>query len=402
MTSTGNAPLVARLRDRIRKAGAIPFSEFMEAALYDPDDGYYCRPRATTGAEGDFYTSPDVHPAFGRLIARQIAQIADAAGPGPAGVFRIVEMGPGTGRLARDLVAGLVSERPDLASRTTLTLVEISPSLRASQKATLGGRCPEGLRGLEWASWTDLLGSAAEDFVGCVVANEFLDALPVHIVQQGRDGLREVFVEAGERGFTELLDEPSRPELAEHLNRLGVVLEEGQRGEIGLRALEWTGDLERLFGPRGRGGAIVIDYGYHARQLDDPGRGRGTLLCYRRHRAADDPLSHVGDQDMTAHVDFTSVERAARRAGFDVAPLTTQMHFLVALGLPQMLAEAASRPGTDLRAMKDRLALHELMAPGGMGEVFKVMLMTKGMPAAALTGARNPFREPAHTTEPEG
>jgi SAM-dependent MidA family methyltransferase len=369
----------------------------MEAALYHPTLGYYCRPGMTTGPDGDFYTSADLHPVFGRLLARQVAEMAQRTARDDRAPFHLVECGPGTGRLARDLIAGLVDEHPDLARRTVVTLVEISPTLRAVQRRTIEEEGLAGsLAGVGWASWSELIErSHPGGFSGCVVANEFLDALPVHAVEI-RDGeLKEVHVGYEEDEFRELLLEPSTGRLAAQraeLAGLGVTLEEGQRAEFGLAALGWVASLGRVFGEDGTGGAILVDYGHPASELYDPARHRGTLLCYHRHQTSDDPYTRVGEQDMTAHVDFTTIERRARGAGFDVAPLTSQLRFLVAMGLAQRIADLAAQPDTGVRGVQERLALHGLMAPGGMGEVFKVMLLARGAEASSFTGAKDPFR----------
>lgn len=387
----GHPALVAWLHDAIRSRGPIPFVDFMEAALYHPEHGYYVRPGATTGPEGDFYTSPDVHPAFGRLLARQIAEIADRTS-GREAPFSVVEAGAGTGRLAAHIIEGLAAERPDLASRTRYTLVEVSDSMRRAQRERLGGlEAAERLGGIEWKIWDEALAGRADlPPATCLVANEFLDAMPVHLVERSGSLLREVHVAASGDGFTEVLLEPGTERLSKHLLDLGIDLEEGQRAEIGLPALDWVTSLGSLFGEGGRGGAILIDYGHPARELYDPSRHDGTLLCYHRHRASEDPYERVGWQDMTAHVDFTSVELRARAAGFDVAPPTSQMHFLVSLGLAELFARAAR--ANDAASIRERLALHSLMTPGGMGDIFKVLLLAKGIPAADLTGARDPFR----------
>ena len=388
----GAESLRAWLRDRICAAGSIPFMEFMEAALYHPQLGYYCRPGMTTGPEGDFYTSPDLHPAFGLLLSRQIAEIAARTQADARSAFHVIEAGPGAGRLARDIIAGLATEHAALARRVVYTLVEISPSLRQMQRTTIAGGDVAGLvEDLRWRSWADLIGEGSEGFSGCVVANEFLDALPVHLVERRGGRLMEVHVVAGDDGFGETLL-PATDRLESHLAWLGVEMEEGQRAEIGLRALDWISSLGRLFGEQGSGGAIIVDYGYSAKDLYGPERRRGTLMCYRRHQAGEDPYLHVGEQDMTVHVDFTSVERRARASGFDVAGPATQMRFLVSLGLAQIMADLAQEASTSARGVKERLALHALTTPGGMGEIFKVMLLARGAPAADLTGAKDPFR----------
>ena len=401
--SAGGRALRAWLHERIGARGPMSFAEFMEAALYHPELGYYCREEMVTGPEGDFYTSPDVDPAFGLLIARQIVEIADRTQPDPTSTFQIVEAGPGTGRLARDIIAGLALERPDLARRANYTLVEISPSLRRRQHLLLvEGNAPVAPRigAVGWSSWEELVerraAPGAEPFIGCVVANEYLDALPVHLVQQVADELKEVYVGARDGRFEEVTLPPSTDELSRHMEEIaareGVRLLDGQRAEVGLRGLDWVSSLGRLFGPRGRGGALILDYGHPARELYDHARHRGTLLCYRRHRVEEDPYPFAGEQDMTAHVDLSSVRRRAAAAGLDVAPAVTQMSFLVSLGLAAMLAEAASQANSGAEGIRRRLAMHALMAPGGMGEVFKVIIMAQGTGAADLTGARDPFR----------
>lgn len=377
----------------------MPFVEFMDAALYHPSLGYYCRPGVTTGREGDFYTSPDLHPAFGLLLSRQISQIAARTSRDPSTPFHIIECGPGTGRLARDIISGLALENAKLADRTSYTLVEISPTLRALQQRTLeASRAAETLAGIEWCSWSGVIERTRDDrlgpFAGCVVANEFLDALPVHRVQVQDGRLKEVHIDSDGDGFHEVLMEPHTDRLARHLEELechGVRLGEGQRAEFGLRGLDWVASLGRLFGDDGTGGAILVDYGHQAAQLYDASRHRGSLLCYRRHQLSDDPYTRVGEQDMTAHLDFTSIAQGARRAGFDVAPIATQLRFLVALGIAQLLADMASAPDAGVTGARERLALHGLMAPEGMGEIFKVMLLARGAAAADLTGAKDPF-----------
>ncbi len=391
----GTPSVVELLKARIGNQGSISFAEFMQAALYEPGHGYYCREEMTTGPDGDYFTSPDVSPAFGRLIARQVVEIAQRAGCHD-GVFHLIEAGPGTGTLARDLAAGLSEEAPALAARTVTTLVEISPALARAQQRRLK-ESGSLLAGIRWAAWKDLIEGrldAGGPFSGCVIANEFLDALPVHMVQVEQGRLHEVRVAWRDGAFVEDLARFAPARLQDHFDRLasreGIELADGQRAEAGLAALDWVSSLGALFGSSGRGGALLVDYGHPARELYSSARHRGSLLCYRRHQALDDPFAGVGHQDMTAHVDFSSVAARARAAGFDVAGPVTQMKFLVSLGLAQMLAESARLEGS--RGVRERLALHQLMAPGGMGEVFKALLMTRGTPAGSLTGAQDPFR----------
>ncbi|HKY31301.1 MAG TPA: SAM-dependent methyltransferase [Candidatus Polarisedimenticolia bacterium] len=390
----GVPELLAAIRERIDGGGPLRFDRFMEMALYHPAHGYYCRPGMTTGAAGDFYTSPDVHSAFGELLARQVAQIADLSGGGP---FRVVEMGPGSGRLARDLAAALCRSRPDVAGRATLTLVEISPALRRAQAALLEGTGPgPGGPWIEWASWEEVAARAQrEGFRGCVVANEFLDALPVRRVERRGGRLLEVHVSCGEGRLEETLLPPEDGAPREWLEALGVELSEGQRADLGLAARDWIRRLGALL-RQGTGGAVIVDYGHPASRLYGPGRDAGTLMCYAGHRAqggGGDPYEGVGRKDMTAHVDLTTIAAAAREAGLDVAGPISQMRFLVSLGIASMLAGLGSRPdAASAGPTRERLALHALIAPGGMGEVFQVLLMARGFPARSLIGARDPFR----------
>jgi SAM-dependent MidA family methyltransferase len=398
----GNPVLVAEIQRAMREGGPMTFAAFMQAALYHPELGYYSRPGMTTGVAGDYYTSSDLTPAFGRLIARQIVEIASRtagpADPESSVPFTVIEMGPGSGRLACDIMDTLAGEAPALAARTSYVLVEISPSLRSAQRARVDASPgAQAIARVLWRSWDDLLARPpAGPLKGCLVANEFLDALPVHMVERRGGRLREVHVVPDGDGFTEALLDLSTPRLARHLEDLGIELAEGQRAEVCLQAMDFLAGLGRLFGPAGRGGAILIDYGHQAGELYAAHRTGGTLMCYAAHRASGDvesPYQRVGEQDMTAHVDLTSVRRHAEAAGFDVAPVISQMRFLVSLGLPGMMAELAARAdAAGVAAQRERLALHSLISPEGMGEIFQVMLLTRGTPAAALTGARDPFR----------
>ena len=220
----GHPALLAWLHDRIRTQGPIPFVEFMEAVLYHPDHGYYCRPEATTGPDGDFYTSSDVHPAFGRLLARQISEIARKTAGESTKTFHVVEVGPGTGKLARDILAGLLADDQGLARRVRYTLVEVSPSLRKTQEATLTRDELTGkIAGFSWMTWQEVLEEQRRDaggFTGCVVANEFLDALPVNLVERGSEGLMEVHVESEGAGFREVLLPPGTDRLARHWEQM--------------------------------------------------------------------------------------------------------------------------------------------------------------------------------------
>ena len=306
---------------------------FIDAALYDHDLGYYARAARRSGRAGDFFTSVDVGPLFGELLEIQIAEMAGilaglktcathgsvvAQEPTtPTGVaqdfspaFDLVEAGAGNGRLSADILRAARRRDPLLYARTRLHLADASASAREAQHATLAG-------GIDVA---DRLVSSSESlpssFEGVLIANELLDALPVHQVVMRAGGLHEVYVDVCDGQLVTREGPLSTPALAGYLDRLGVVLEPGWRVEINLRALDWIRDVA---GQLARGFVILVDYGHEARELYSPTHASGTLTTFARHTMAgpesspDSPawLAHPGEQDITAHVDFTSVGAAA-------------------------------------------------------------------------------------------
>ena len=354
----------------------------MELALYDPEAGYYTAAACRSGRAGDFFTSVDVGPLFGDLISIQIAQMADilrlaqAARGRASDSFDLVESAAGNGRLAADILAGLGRRSSHLYQHICLHLVERSPRACAAQRPTLG-------------ELADRLASSADSippsFTGVLIANELLDALPLHQVVMREQGLREVYVDlrGGELALHE--DAPSTAELAEYLDRLGISLEPGCRAEINLKAVEWMRDAARRLDA---GFIIVIDYGHDARELYSATHAGGTLTTFARHtmagpesRSATSWLLAPGEQDITAHVDFTSVREAAEREGLTTLGFLDQTYFLLALATAGGLA-ALDGP----ERVKDRLALKTLVTPGGLGSSHKVLLFGKGVGTPDLVG----------------
>lgn len=390
MTAAGSLP--GLLRRRIREAGRIPFSEFMAAALYEPGLGRYCRDDPPMGPAGDYVTSPEVDRAFGLLIGRAIAEMWErAGGADPRRPFTIIEAGPGRGTLCRDILSGLASERPALHAEARYLLVESSGPLRTSQEKLLAPE-PAAAGKVVWREWRSLLEEGP--FRGCIVANELLDAFPVHLVEQSGGRLREIYVELGEGDrLVEAAGEPTSPEIAEYFDRLGVRLGEGQRAEVNLEALRWVREAGSLLSP---GYLLVVDYGHEAPELFSGRHHGGTLLGYRRHRLVTDPLESPGEVDLTAHVDFTSLAEAARAGGFGETVLTTQRNLLVAMGLPALIAGLAApgSGGDEAERVRRRFSLHTLMHPSGMGEIFRVFIAGRDLPVRGLRSAANPFRGP--------
>ena len=352
----------------------------MELALYDPEAGYYARAAQRSGRAGDFFTSVDVGPVFGELLERQLAEMAGllAWAPGQrASVlqpdsFDLVEAAAGNGRLAADILDAARRRDPAFYDAIRLHLVDASPAARAAQGRVLGA----ALERLASSS-ADLPGS----FHGVLLANELLDALPVHQVVMRQNGLREVYVETAHGGLRTIEGPPSTPDLAAYLDRLGVALEPGWRVEINLRALAWIRAAAcRLT----RGFIIVIDYGHEARELYSVTHARGTLTTFARHMMAgperpdDAPawLEDPGDRDITAHVDFTSVRMAAEAEGLTTIGLLDQTYFLLGLGAAAL----------ELSDLKRRLAVKTLLMPGGLGSTHKVLILGKDVGASALAG----------------
>jgi SAM-dependent MidA family methyltransferase len=219
--------------------------------------------------------------------------------------------------------------------------------------------------------------------LGCLFSNELLDALPVHRVVQRREGLREIYVTARQRMLVEEEGELSSPAVADYLERYGAPLAEGQQAEVHLAAMAW---LERAAAAMERGFLLTIDYGYRAQDLYGAGRQRGTVLAYRKHRAQEDWLAIPGQQDLTAHVNFTALEERGRELGLETLGLVPQTNFLLALASASGFADLQEPGGNETEKLRARLGLKQLIHPEGMGETFKVLVQAKGVTGVRLSG----------------
>jgi len=356
--------------DRIRSQGEITFASFMEAALYEPGLGYYTSAGRKVGAEGDFYTSMNVHSAFGRIIAKEICrfwEVLDA----PA-AFTIAEAGAGGGQLALDILDAISELNETLYGRLSYRLIEKEPSLKEAQAELLSRHA----RQLAWSSPDELVAGSLS-FTGCIVSNELFDAMPVHIVEMTEQGLKELYVGADQDGFSELLRPLSTPELAAYLERYQVRLLPGQRGEINLAAPGWLAAAAKTLE---RGFVLTIDYGYLTEELYASQRRNGTLLCYHRHSTSEDPYLLVGEQDITTHINFSQLMEAGKDVGLTPVWFGEQYRFLLGVGLVEELIRLESLAETEQERLKHRLALKKLMLPeGGMGDTFKVLVQAKGV-----------------------
>lgn len=358
--------LTALIRDEMTQTGGvIPFSRFMELALYAPGLGYYSGGSRKFGEGGDFITAPELSPLFSRCVARQCAQILEALSGG-----ELLEFGAGSGVMAAEILAEL--ERLERLPHHYF-IVELSGELRQRQQQTINARLPHLIERVVW------LDELPESFRGVILGNEVLDAMPVQrfMVAEGR--VREVGVTWREGKFADVLLAQSTPAVTAAVTALldEAGLAEGYRSELNLAAQEWMATLAQLLEA---GAILLIDYGFPRREYYHPQRSEGTLMCHYRHRAHGDPYRFIGLQDITAHVDFTAIAEAAYQHGLHVAGYTTQASFLLASGLLEMAAEPR-----DTRAqMVCASQIKRLVQPEEMGELFKVLALTRGIDGPLL------------------
>lgn len=371
-TETENAALKQRIAERIQREDGVSFRHFMAMALYEPGLGYYTSDRVVLGREGDYLTSPEVSPLFGAMLGRQLREMWEALDrPAP---FDLVEAGAGSGVLARDVLFWASRTAPEVFEAIHYTIVEISESLRARQRSRLGAG---GFAGK--VRWLDEL---PMDITGVIFSNELLDAMPVHRVAVEDDKLRAVYVTWDGERFGEELRAPP-PDVIAYFDAIGVRPAEGSRAEVNLAALDWIRCAARSLH---RGFVLTIDYGYAADELYAPWRTDGTLLCFYRHNPSSDPYVRIGRQDMTSHIDITSVRRAGESAGLTTLGLVSQSEFLANLGI----GEAMQPPeGGELEEyFARRRAVTELLDPGGLGRI-RVLIQAKDAGDILLAGLRD-------------
>ena len=379
--------LRAKIEHEIRQRGPMPFSRYMEICLYDPAQGYYSRNAEQFGKAGDFYTSSDVHAVFGRLLARQFEEMWRALDRPPQ--IEILELGPGRGLFARDVLDWSRKKFPDFFTALTYTLQESSPALRVrlhetlrehldsgraavpEERPTLAHRFSGGYREKDnqvpegWPTVPCRTLTPETPFI--VFANEFFDALPVEILSpQGK-----LHLALGNNRLHEVWLPPTLEEL-EFLDRYSIHPEPGERVEVSLRAQRWITPIAHAIR---RGFLLIIDYGY-TRKEQLAGHHRGTLMAYRQHSASANPYQAPGEQDLTAHVNFTALAAAAEQAGLQVQNLITQSQFLMRIGEANQFADAFEDCRLPQERAKVALQLKHLVTLAGMGETFQVLVAT--------------------------
>ncbi len=411
----------------------IPFSMFMETALYNSAHGYYATNQANIGGQGDFYTSPHVGAEFGEALAEQFAEMWAKLGyPQP---FTLVEMGAGQGLLVRDVLRYLHRHHDACFDAVEYIVVEASSALVAHQQQRLG-KLAQSLGRLHWRTWQDI---EPNSIVGCCFSNELVDAFPVHRVALINGQLQEIYVALAEKldepssesgalapgdrigaiapahpseyldleppdlsdpstwfapppvlqlvqssDFQEVVGELSTPQLLAYFQQVGIELYSEQYGEgycteVNLAAQDWMQTVAQRLR---RGYVLTIDYGYLAQRYYLPSRRQGTLQCYYQHRVHNNPYIHIGQQDITAHVDFTALQQWGLQSGLESLSFTQQGLFLMALGLGDRIAAIAQMQPDASRSISDilarREALHSLINPTGLGG-FGVLLQGKGL-----------------------
>jgi SAM-dependent MidA family methyltransferase len=357
--------------------GSIPFIQFMEEALYNPQKGYYMTVGKRLGPGGDFVTAPELTSLFGELLALQMIELWQLMGSPEK--FQLIEMGPGSGRLAHDILR-TAKQFKNFYAAISYELVEISEDFRERQKKLLQ---KAGVH--KKARWhLDLDGVCDGGVVGVIFANEFLDALPVHLVEQAPHGLSEVGVKLNEdeEFATEILP-LSKNITGDYFSKRGISLATGTRTEIGLPGQEWIKKAGELLT---EGMVLLIDYGHPQKDYYAPVRTNGTLAGHFKHVRVDDPLANPGEMDLTAHVDFSAILSAGRQANLDLLGYTTQGWFLMGLGILERLEILSKVEGADTGPLKE--AVKRLIMPEGMGETFKVMALGKGIGSKQLSGFR--------------
>ena len=353
--------LVEIIRAVIERAGRITFARFMELAVGHPEFGYYASGEVRAAFSGDFLTAPETHAIFGQTIARQIDECWRRMGSPDS--FTIREDGAGRGTLGLDILSELHDRFPDLYRIVTYELADLNAN-----------RVEEGLARLTENGFGDHVRAATgEPFAGVLLANELLDAFPVHRLIQERGELREMYVAFKDGWFIDEIGPLSDPELVTLLS--GIALQEGQRAEVSPQAIAWSRGIGKQLSS---GYAILIDYGYPASELYNDIHFEGTLKGYSRHDVTEDPYFRVGNQDLTAHVNFTAVSAAAQAGGCVELGLTNQAYFLAGLGIEQVLLQLQKSDVTPHEYVLARDAVLHLIDPGGLGR-FRVLLLGKNV-----------------------
>ncbi len=353
--------------DKIENEGPVSFSEFMDMSLYYPGLGYYTSGNDKIGKNGDYYTSPWLSTVFGEMIAIQLAEMCAICAEEE---FTVVEFGGGNGRLCTDILRQL-SKTPEVFRKIKYCIVEKKGRIPDDKKIQVPGTLV----------WYESINEIPPVQCGCILSNELIDNFPVSVVVM-QDELMEVFVDYND-GFKETL-QPAKQELKDYLQQSGIALPKGFRTEINLAAIKWIGQVATLLQ---KGFVMTIDYGYLAGEYYRPDRKQGTLVCYHRHQVNFQPYKHIGEQDITSHVNFSALQHWGQLNSLDFCGYTNQANFLQGLGLAEHLkkSDAVLEKDPAVNAKK-AIMLHTFLAD--MGRKFKVLVQSKGLNQSHLSGLR--------------
>jgi SAM-dependent MidA family methyltransferase len=370
---TSNLELIEVINDRIHNSLAkrITFAEYMDLVLYHPQHGYYASNAVQIGEDGDFLTSPHLADDFGEMLAIQLYQIWQILGE--PSQFTIVEMGAGPGLLAAQILEYSQRIYPDFFDLIDYVIIEASPAMITAQQLRLK-KLP-----VRWCNWQEI---PDQSIVGCFLSNELIDAFAVNQVIVVENNLQEVYIAQGDSNqtFTEIIDDLSVDQLKSYwqLNKIDLLsgkYPDRYRTEVNLTALSWL----KLVSQKLQCGYIIsIDYGYTAERYYNPMRTQGTLQCYYQHAYHNNPYLNIGNQDLTAHVDFTALQHQGKLLGLQTVGFIPQGMFLMALGLGERIASISSSDGDIQSLLHRRQNLHQLIDPMGLGK-FGVLIQSHGL-----------------------
>jgi SAM-dependent MidA family methyltransferase len=349
---------------QIREKGPIPFQEFMEISLYHPEMGYYTSAHEIIGNQGDFYTSATLTPAFGATIGRQLEEMWKIMG---SNEFTIVEYGAGTGDLCKSILDYL-KDNEKMYAQLRYCIIEKSPEMRNLEAKHLPYK-------VEW--YNSIL--EIKGLNGCVLSNELLDNFAIHRVVM-QEELMEVYVNY-QNGFTEVL-RPAPSELKDYFRELNVELPWGYCTEVNIQAIDWITEIASALNT---GYVITIDYGYENPAMYSTSKSEGSLLCYYKHSINDSPYTHIGEQDLTCHINFSALEHWGEKVGLNTCGITNQNYFLMSLGFREQLTRLFSKEDNVLQAAAKVAAIsHTLLMD--MGSKYKVLIQQKDLNGQKLTG----------------
>jgi SAM-dependent MidA family methyltransferase len=358
--------LTQKIIDRIEREGPITFETFMEMALYEPGLGYYASEMTEIGRSGDFYTSPHLHPAFGAMIGKQIEEMWELMQR--PGDFHIVEIGAGAGYLCKDILDYLCTKS---SVSVSYIIVETNSYMKRKQEK----RLEDFLDKVIWVSSLETV----RVLRGCILSNELLDAFPVHLIEM-EDDVKEIYVTASADSLVEIKNYLSTDAITDYLNEFSITLAKRYRTEINLRIKDWLRSIDKILS---EGFILTIDYGYPAWDHYGEDRNRGTLLSYHKHQIAENVYQNIGEQDITAHVNFSSVKKWGEELGFKTLGFCRQGTFLVALGIDEVMRELYENSPDYLFEIAK---IKRLIFPGTMGETHKVIVQYKGNGYPKLRG----------------